>query len=189
MLLDHYNSEGLLSITSVLGATSDNEKFVFRGDLVLKEGELREGSERDRKPPQLVIHQSVLLASSDALLFVSGLLYELDKLPLFVEKYKDALTTDTLLLLYVENIDEKIKLEYQGCTFQLLPYRDGMIWNELLELLYLEKSDLKGQSAEVKVITVFESAKGFDTKTKAINLEEGLNKTVEVRKNMAVCHV
>lgn len=186
MLLDRYNSEGLLSITSVLGSTSDNNKFAFRGDLVLKEGELREGSERDRKPPEFVIHQSVLLASNDALIFVSGLLYQLDKLHMFVEKYKDALTDDTLLLFFVENIDEKIKVEYEGCTFQLLPYRDGMIWNELLELLYLEKSDLKGQSAEDKVVTVFESAKGFDIKTAAISFEEALKKTVEVIKDMAV---
>lgn len=185
MLLESYNSKGLLSITSVLGATSESDKFAFRGDLVLKDGELREGSERDRKTPEFVIHQAVALASSDKLLFVSGLFYELDKLAMFVEKYKDALTPDTLLLFYVENIAEKMKVSLDGYTFQLVPYPDGMVWNELLEMLYIEKSDLKGQSAEDKVITLFEAAKDFDTKTAAIGFDEALHKTVEVVKDLS----
>ncbi len=186
MLLENYKEQGLLSITSVLGATSDKDKFAFRGDLVLKEGELKEGSERDRKPPEVVIHQSVVLAGSDKFLFVSGLLYDLNQLSLFVKKYSEALTPDTLLLLYVENIDQMLKVEYADCTFQLLPYGDGMIWNELLELLYIEKSDLKGQSAEDKVKTMFDSAAGFDTKTAVISFEQAVEKTIEVVKDMAV---
>ena len=168
MLLESYNRKGLLSITSVLGATTESGK----------------GSERDRKTPEFVIHQSVVLASDDKLLFVGGLCYELDKLNLFVEKYKDDLTSDTILLFYVENIAEKMKVSFEGFTFQLVPYPDGMVWNELLELLYIEKSDLKGQSAEDKVITLFEAAKGFDTKTTAISFEEALEKTVEVVKDL-----
>ena len=186
MLLESYNSKGLFFITSVLGATTESDKFAFRGDLVLKEGELREGSERDRKTPEFVIDQAAILASNDKLLFVNGLFHELDKLALFVEKYKNDLTPDTLLLFYVENIAEKMKVSYEGYTFQLLPDPDAMVWNELLELLYIEKSDLKGQSAEDKVITVFEAAKDFDTKTAAISLEEALQKTIKVVKNLAV---
>ncbi|MGR9115571.1 MAG: hypothetical protein ACU85E_07375 [Gammaproteobacteria bacterium] len=185
MLLESYNKKGLLSITSVLGATSESGKFAFRGDLVLKEGELLEGSQRDRKTPEFVIHQSLALASEDKLLFVSGLFYELDKLAMFVDKYKEALTPDTLLLFYVENIDEKMKVSFEGFTFLLVPYPGGMVWNELLEELYIEKSDLKGQSAEDKVITVFEAAKDFDTKSAALSLEDASLKTVEVVKDLA----
>ena len=185
MLLEDLNRKGLLSITSVLGATSESDRFAFRGDLVLKEGELREGSQRDRKPPESVIHQSVVLASSEKLLFVAGLFYELKHLKLFVEKYQNALTPDTLLLFYVENIAEKMKVDLAGCSFQLVPYPDGMVWNELLELLYIEKSDLKGQSAEDKVTVVSEAAKDFDTKTAAIGFETALGKTIEVVKDLS----
>ena len=186
MLLESYNSKGLLFITTLLGATSEKDRFAFRGDLVLKEGELREGSERDRKTPECVINQAAILASSDKLLFVSGLLFELDKLSLFVEKYKGDLTSATKLLFYVEDIAEKMKVSYEGFTFQLLPYPDGMVWNEFLETLYIEKSDLKGQSAEDKVMTVAEAAKDFDTKTDTISLEEALLNTIEVVKDLAV---
>ncbi len=185
MLLEHYNIQGLLSITSVLGPTSEKEFYAFRGDLVLKEGELRDGNERDRKPPEFVIHQAILLANAEKLLFASGLFYQLDKIEMFVDKYKDALTSETLLLFYVENITDDMVVAYQGLTLQLLPYKDGMIWNDLLEELYLEKADLKGQSAEDKVVTVYEAAKRFESKATALSFSDALEKTVVVEKDLA----
>jgi len=188
MLLETYSSKGLLSITSVLGATTTSDLFAFRGDLVLKEGEMRAGSvrEQDRKPPEFLIHQSAILASSDKLVFVSGLLYELSTLSMFVDKFKDDLTTDTLLLLYVENISEKMVVEYDGFKVQVLPYSSGMVWNEMLEELYVEKSDLKGQSAEDKVVVAYEAAKDFDIKAETLSLDAALEKTFVVEKDLAV---
>jgi len=188
MLLETYNSKGLLSITSVLGATTETDKFAFRGDLILKPGELREGSDSDvdRKPPEFLINQAILLASSKKLLFVGGMLNELSTLSIFVEEFKTDLTTDTVFVLYVENIAESLKVEYEGLTFQLLPYEEGMVWNEFLELFYIEKPDLKGQSAEDKVITVFNEAKSFDNKAAVIGYSEALDKTIEVDKDLAV---
>lgn len=186
MLFDIYNKQGLLSITSVLGATSSVDHYAFRGDLILKEGELREGSERDRKPPEVVLQQAVMLANDNKLLFVSGLLIELKHIELFLEKYREALEPSTCFLFFVENINDKLKVESEGFIFQCLPYRDGMIWNELLDLLYIEKSDLKGQSAETKVLTVFESAKNYDLNIPPISLAEALDSTVQVVKALGV---
>ncbi len=188
MLLDSYSSAGLLSITSVLGATTSSDLYAFRGDLILKQGEMRAGSEReqDRKPPEFLIHQSAILTSADKLVFVSGLLYELSTLELFVAKYKGDLTADTLILLYVENISEKMVVEYEGFTFKLIPYTSGMVWNEMLEELYVEKSDLKGQSAEDKVVVAYEAAKDFSIKVDALSYEAALEKTFVVEKDLAV---
>ena len=185
MLLENYNSKGLLSIVSVLGETSESGKFAFRGDLILKPGEFREGSDIDRKPPEFLINQSILLASDDKLIFVGGMINELSTLAIFIEGFKADLSADTLFLLYVENIAEKLKLEYEGMTFLLIPYEEGMVWNEFLDLLYIEKSDLKGQSAEDKVVTVFDEAKNFDTKTDPISFDDALQKTIEVNKDLS----
>jgi len=186
MLLEKYNKKGYLSIVSVLGATTESGKFAFRGDLILKPGAFRDGSEVDRKSPEFLIFQAVVLEDSDKLIFVSGLFKKLSTLTIFLEEYKDDISLDTVFLFYVENIAEKMKVEHQGMTFQLLPYTEGMIWNELLELLYIEKSDLKGQSAEDKVITVFDEAKSFDTKADIISLESALAKTIIVDKDLSV---
>lgn len=186
MLLEKYNSQGLLWITTLVGKTSTAGLSAFRGDLILIEGALNEGSTNihDRKTPELVINQAAVLADSNKILFINGLFYKLEHLPIFVEKYKDALDADTVALLYVENIAVPMQIVYEGITFKLLPYKEGMVWNETLEALYIEKSDLKGQSGEDKVIILYEAAKGFKSKTDPITLEEGLTKTIEVKKSL-----
>ena len=188
MLLEKYDSQGLLWITTLVGKTTTAGVSAFRGDLVLIEGAMREGSTniRDRKTPELVINQSAVLADSDKILFINGLFYRLEHLPVFVEKYKEALTPDTVALLYVENIATPIQIVYEGLTFKLLPYKEGMIWNETLEALYIEKADLKGQSGEDKVITMYEGAKAFKIKSDPITLDEALSQTIEVKKDASV---
>jgi hypothetical protein len=181
MLLENYDKEGLLFITSVLGKTTDNKYKAFRGDLVLIQGVLHDGV---HMPPQLLLHQAAALADENKFLFVNGMFSELAHVTTFIEHYKSALTPDTILLMFVENIAEKMLIQIDGLTFKFVPYRDGMVWNETLEILYIEKSDLKGQSAEDKVVTVYEAAKDFTTKTGSIAFEEALTKTIFVKKEL-----
>lgn len=186
MLFENYSQQGLLLNTSVLGATSMKGVGAFRGDLVLKEGLLREGSNTDRKPPELVMKQTAALADSEKILFISGLLEKLEDVPAFTQKYASVLTADTQTLFFVENIAASIQTDLAGVLFKFLPYKEGMIWNETLELLYIEKSDLKGQSAEDKVVTVYEAAKSFKIKAEAISYEQALTQTIVVKKSAAV---
>jgi hypothetical protein len=186
MLIENYDQQGLLFISSVKGATSLTGVGAYRGDLVLKQGALREGTANDRKPPELLLHQTAILADSDKLIFVSGLFYRLQDVPIFVEKYRDVLAPETETLFFVENIPGPMQSLIEGVTFKFLPYKDGMVWNETLDLLYIEKADLKGQSAEDKVVTVYQAAKGFSTKTPAIEFDEALKKTIVVKKEAAV---
>ncbi len=186
MLLETLSQQNLLSIVSVLGKTSEADVYAFRGDLVLIEGELREGSDRDRKTPEAVVSATAALANENNFIFINGLLTELKHVELLFDKYRTSLTPETLLLLFVENIAEPLNVTYQGLNFLLVPYPGGMVWNDLLDTLYLEKSDLKGQSAEDKVVTVYEAAKDFDSKAAVIDFDEALGKTIEVVKEMAV---
>ncbi|TPQ25413.1 hypothetical protein [Methylomonas koyamae] len=184
MLLESYDSQGLLTITSVLGKTSTAGVSAWRGDLVLVEGAMREGATNlnDRNPPKLLIHQAAMLADNEKILFVNGVVYKLDSLQVFVEKYKAGLTPETLALVYVENIGSNLEVEIGGVKFKLVPYSEGMVWNETMELLYIEKADLKGQSAEDKVVTVYEAAKDFKFKAEAVDYQTALSKTIEVKR-------
>ena len=187
MLLEKYNSLGLLWITTLVGKTTTPGLSAFRGDLIIVEGALHDGSTgvHDRKPPELVINQAAVLADAEKILFVNGLFYKLEHIPIFVEKYKEALSSETVTLFYVENIASPLQFDYEGITFKLLPYKDGMVWNETLEALYIEKADLKGQSGEDKVITIYKEAKNFKIKTPPSSYEEGLTKTIEVKKTLS----
>lgn len=186
MLLDTYNEKGLLTIIQVNGTTSGGDMSAYRGDLVLKEGELREGSSTDRKPPEAVVMQAAMLLTEDKIKFINGLLSELALLNLFDEKYHTDLATDCTAIFYVENIDTPMQVELSGTIYQLIPYKEGMVWNEFLEELYIEKSDLKGQSAEDKVLTVYEEAKDYKSKGGLLSYEAAQEKTIEVVKDAAV---
>jgi len=186
MLLENIDKQGLTFIMSVLGATSTKGVTAYRGDLVLIAGALREGSETDRKPPELLMKQAAILADSEKFIFVNGLFEELAHVSVFIEKYGSYLTPDTTTLFFVENITAPMQVELLGTLFKFVPYKEGFVWNETLELLYIEKADLKGQSAEDKVVTAYEAAKGYKIKADVIPFEEALTKTVVVKKSAAV---
>lgn len=186
MLLENIDKQGLTFIMSVLGATSTSGVTAYRGDLVLIPGALREGSDSDRKPPELLMKQTALLADSERFIFVNGLFEELQHVAVFIEKYGNYVTPDTTALCFVENIAEPMQVELLGCPFKFVPYKDGFVWNETLELLYIEKADLKGQSAEDKVVTAYEAAKSFKIKADPVSFEAALTKTIVVKKEAAV---
>lgn len=186
MLLENFDQQGLTFITSVLGKTSKAGVTAYRGDWVLIQGAMREGSTTDRKPPELLLHQAAILADDSKFIFVNGLFTELQHVAIFVEKYQQVLSAETSTLFFVENITTPMQIELQGITFKFVPYKEGMVWNETLDLLYIEKADLKGQSAEDKVLTVYDAAKGYKIKTAPISYEEGLAQTIVVKKDLAV---
>ena len=186
MLLETYQDKGLLTVTLVNGQTSDAGVYAYRGDLVLKEGALREGSTTDRKPPEALFIHSALIVADDKIKFINGLLPTLDLLPVFVEKYKADIAPDATALVYVENISKALKVELEGITYGLLPFKQGLVWNELLEELYIEKSELKGQSAEDKVAIAYAAAKTYKIKAELVSYEEAEANTFIVVKDASV---
>ena len=186
MLLETYAEKGLLTVTLVNGQTSDAGVYAYRGDLVLKEGTLREGSTTDRRPPEALFIHSALIVEGDKIKFINGLLPTLDLLPVFVEKYKDDIAADAVALVYVENISKALKVELEGITYGLLPFKQGLVWNELLEELYIEKSELKGQSAEDKVAIAYAAAKTYKIKAELVSYEEAETFTFVVVKDASV---
>ncbi|THF56897.1 hypothetical protein [Pseudothauera rhizosphaerae] len=179
MLLKRYEEQALLFNSNFTEAAGPG-LTAYRGDLVLTEGEVADASGR-RKPPTASVRQAVLLATADKLVLAAGLLDELAKLPLFVERYGADFAPDMQAVFFVNNIGKPVRVTLGGVKFQLLPLEDGMVWNELLEELRLEKSDLKGQSAGEKVATVCSSLKSFALKGAEATLEAALADTIEVR--------
>jgi len=186
MLLETYQAKGLLTVTLVNGQTSTAGIYAYRGDLVLKEGALREGSTTDRKPPEKLFIHSALIIENDKIVFINGLLPTLNLLTVFIEKYKADISPDAIALVYVENLGKALKVELEGVTYELLPYKEGLVWNELLEELYIEKSELKNQSAENKVAIAYDSAKSRKTKAPLVSYQEAQENTFVVVKDASV---
>jgi hypothetical protein len=186
MLLEDYQAKGLLTVTLVDGQTSTAGVYAYRGDLVLKEGTLRDGSTTDRRPPEALFIHSALIIENDKIKFINGLLPTLSLLPVFVEKYKADIADDAVAIVYVENISKPLQVALEGVTYQLLPFKEGLVWNELLEELYIEKSELKGQSAEDKVAIAYAAAKTYKAKGAVVSYPEAETFTFVVVKDASV---
>jgi len=181
MLLNDYKSQELLTLQTVLGETSVSGIFVFRGDLVLKEGPLHESSNK-RKPPEVVLAECVILADENKIKFMSGSLDDVADLETLMNKYSSDLAEDCKLLFFVINTSMDMQVELNGYTISLISLREGMAWNELMEVLFIEKSDLKGQSAEDKVLSVYQAMSDYKAKSDLVDYEESLNNITEAKR-------
>lgn len=188
MLIDRYEQDQLLFNANLKGNTTQAGTEAYRGDLVLEEGEIADAMGR-RKPPHSVVKQVALLASADKLTFVSGFLEKIEGLSLFADKYGKDMAAGATIVLFVENIAKPMQVEYQGFTYNLIPMLEGenTVWNELMEMLGLEKGDFKGQSAEDKVITLYEEfKKGFKSSAPQLSYADAVAQAIEVKKEARV---
>lgn len=151
MLYDRYEQNQWLFNMNFKEALG--EKAAYRGELVVIEGEVADAQGR-RMAPKAVLKQSVSLASGDKLVFVGGLADKLDFVEPFLAKYAADFTPATHVILFVVNVAKPVVVDVNGAAVELIPLQDGMVWNELADLIGYEKDDFKGQSASEKVVTL-----------------------------------
>lgn len=181
MLLDTYQEKVWLINANLKGKEGKYE--VYRGDLVLEEGEVADAMGR-RKPPPVISKEAVLVSDGEKLKFVAGFVDDIAQLKLFPSLYGPDLADDVLALFYVANLAEPLQATLEGVKYVLIPLQRGMIWNELIEELRMEKSDFKGQGAEEKVITLYEEFKSYRPKYPSVSFEEALAKTVDEKREV-----
>lgn len=181
MLLDTYEQQGLFYNVNFRAATSAAGLAAYRGDLVLVEGEVADAQGR-RKPPTVTLKAAVLLADAETIKLVAGSLDELADLTAFLDKYRPAFAPDTRALLYVVNIAKPMIVDAEGAKLVLIPMTDGLVWNELVDEMKLEKSDFKGQSGGDKVLTVFRAFKDYRPGYEVLPLGEAMTRAIEARR-------
>ena len=150
--------------------------MAYRGELVLKEGEVADAQGR-RKPPVEVMKQAILLTAGEELKFLSGSLDELQYFPALMDKYGADIKAGTIVILYTVNIDKPFISTINGAPVVFIPMVQGMVWNELLDIVALEKGDFKGQSAADKVMTVYQALTKATFKYPEVAIEEAMTKT------------
>jgi hypothetical protein len=102
---------------------------------------------------------------------------------MLAEVLGDALSPQGVYVLYVDNIDisKKYTVEYAGVTFTILPIDEATVYNEVLELLYLEKGDLKKLDTAGKTDAIANKAASFKADFPKLSYEEGLKLMGPVR--------
>lgn len=175
-------SEGRLLNAVLKGPTHKPGRVGFRGELALRfAAKLAD----EARPPELTCDQVIAVAQAGdpKLPFFAGYLLSFEHLKDVAEVLGDTLGAGGKYFLFCNNIDlsKKYQVPLRGAMFYVLPIDEATVYNELLELLYLEKNELKKLDTAGKTDRVADAALKFDITFDTITYEEGLKLMGPVR--------
>jgi hypothetical protein len=179
MLFDAYEQKGLLFNMNFKEANGNYA--AYRGDLVLELGEVGDALGH-RKPPTATIKNTIVLAENDKIKLYVGSLDELELLPKVLDYYQADFAADVRIILFIVNINKPLQIETGGLSISTIGMQEGLIWNELIDIAALDKSDFKGQSPSEKIITVYKALSDYKPKGDKVNFDEALTRTVELKR-------
>ncbi len=175
-------AEGRLLNPVLKGPTKKPGRFGFRGELALR---FATKMADEARPPELTCDQVMAVAQSGdpKLSFFAGYLLSFEHLKDVAEALGDTLSAGGKYFLFCNNIDlsRKYQVAMKGAMFYVLPIDEATVYNELLELLYLEKTELKKLDTAGKTDRVADAALKFDITFDTITYDEGLKLMGPVR--------
>lgn len=168
-------TEGRLLNPVLKGATKKPGRFGFRGELALR---FAAKMADEARPPELTCDQVIAIAEvgNPKLPFFAGYLLNFAHLLDVAEVLGDTLSAGGKYFLFCNNLDlsRKYQVPLKGAMFYVLPIDEATVYNELLELFYLEKGDLKKLDTAGKTDAVANAALKFDITFDTMTYEEGL---------------
>lgn len=180
------DQEGRLLNPVLKQATHKDGRFGFRGILALK---FAPKMADELKPPEIAAEQVIATAvdGQKGFEFLTGYLLSFGYLQNLVDVLGDDLTPAGKYILYCDNLDlsAKYQVKLGGAIFHCLPIDEATVYNEVLELLSLEKGDLKKLDTAGKTDAVADAALGFSESFEEISFEEGLKRMGPVRNRNA----
>ena len=114
---------------------------------------------------------------------MAGFLLSFESLKDLAEVLGDLLSPTGKYFLFVDNLDisKKFSIEYGGTTFHLLPIDESTVYNEMLQLLYIDKNDVKKLDTAGKTDAVADKALAFSASFERISFEDGVKAMGPVR--------
>ncbi len=150
-------------------------RFGFRGELALK---FAPKLADEARPPELKADQVMAIAEdgTSTIPFLTCYLHSFEYLKQLADVLGDALSPTGKYFCYCNNIDllKRYQVSLNGASFYILPIDEAGVYNELLELLYLEKNELKRLDTAAKLDKVADAALKFADKFPDLTYEDGL---------------
>lgn len=180
--LARLESEGRLFNPVFKGALPGPGLFGFRGELALK---FAPRLADEARPPEVLAEQLMMVAKAGEtkIPFLCCYLLSFEYAKALADVLGDALAADGHYFLFCNNIDlsKRYQMELGGAIFTVLPIDEATAWNELLELLYLERNELKRLDTGAKLEAVYRTALRWKESFPKITYEEGLKLMGPVR--------
>jgi len=154
----------------------------FRGELALK---FKPKHEKEARPPELLCQQVLTIAEAGVptLPFFAGYLLSFADLKTLAEVLGKLLSPHGKYFVYCNNIDlgTRYQVSCGGVTWYVLPIDEATVYNEMLELLHIDKNDLKKLDTAGKLDAVASGALEYDVTFNTMTYSEGLERMGPVR--------
>ncbi|HZU65320.1 MAG TPA: hypothetical protein VFF98_16650 [Novosphingobium sp.] len=158
--------------------------FGFRGDIALA---FQDQVADEARPPAYALEQ--VLARADAatgkIPVLVGYLHNFAWLKDVAEVLADCLDPAGSYVLFANNIDflkkYRVPLGGSGATAYVLPLDESTVWKETLELVDVDKNDVKKMSGAQKLAHVLDKVAAFKAPYPELSYEEGVASMAPVR--------
>ncbi|MCL5980066.1 hypothetical protein [Acidithiobacillus sulfuriphilus] len=157
-------------------------RFGFRGEIALK---FAPNIADEARPPEIVAAQTIAVAEEGkpGIDFLACYLLSFAYLKSLVDALRGILVPGGKYFLFCNNIDlnKRYQVTYEGVSFYILPIDEATVYNETLELFYIERNDLKKLDTAGKTDRMADAALRYAAVFPEISYEEGLSLMGPVR--------
>ena len=180
--LARLDREGRLLNAVFKGATMQPGRFGFRGDIALKfQTQLAD----EKRPPEFSMEQVLTFVKDGegTVPILVGYLHSFAYLQTVSEVLDGLLSPGGTYFMFCNNVDllAKYRVTLAGITYCVLPCDESTVWKEMLDLLSIDKNDIKKLDTGAKLDYVLDAAIGIDAKYEVISYEEGLARMEPVK--------
>ena len=181
--LGRLDREGRLLNAVLKGPTKKPGRFGFRGDIALK---FQTQIADEKRPPEFSIEQVLTIAQEGEstipiLVGISALLCLSGRGVRGAGWPADARAGLTSCSATTSICWRSTASPLRGITFHVLPCDKSTVWKEMLDLMSIDKNDIKKLDTAGKLDYLLDAATGFDEKYDAITFEEGLARMEPVK--------
>ncbi|MDR3516793.1 MAG: hypothetical protein P4M00_13335 [Azospirillaceae bacterium] len=173
--LSRLDQEGRLLNAVLKAPTTRPGRFGFRGDIALKfQAQLAD----EKRPPDFSIEQVLTFVQENepTIPILVGYVHSFAYFGTMRDVLSGLLSPTGKHFIFCNNIDllAKYRLSLDGVTLFVLPCDESTVWKEMLELLSIDKNDIRKLDTAGKLDHVLEAALGFDAAYETISFEQGL---------------
>ena len=184
--LGKLDQEGRLLNAVLKSPTTKPGRFGFRGDIALK---FQQQLADEKRPPEFSIEQVLTFAHADqpTIPILVGYLHSFAYLGVAAEVLDGLLSSGGSYFFFCNNVDllAKYSITVKGITYHVLPCDESTVWKEMLELVDVDKNDIKKLDTAGKLDHVLEAALDRVFKFDVISYEEGLKRMEPVKNRNA----
>jgi hypothetical protein len=167
--------EGRLFNPVLKGTTTKKGRYGFRGDIALKfQPQLAD----EKRPPEYSLEAVLTVADENdkAIPILCGYIHTFEYLKDVREILGDLLVPSGTYFMFINNIDllSKYICTIDDIKFFCIPCDESTVWKEIMELMSIDKNDIKKYDTAGKLDYVLDAARGFDGDYQKITYEEGL---------------